>query len=118
MSNSKHQKGKLLWGSFLLCNLFIGIPLIVLQLIGLEALVKFMPGIAKYNEWILLIIIIPWLALTRITIVLGRKMGPLIMRRFYTREEMYEILAGPLGPRPLNARRENSINRQLEYLYK
>ena len=117
MHNSKHQKGKLMWGSFLLCQ-FIGIPLIVLQLIGLEALVKFMPEIAQNKEWILLVIVIPWLVLTRTTIVLGRKMGPLVMRRFYTREEMYEILAGPLGPRPLTPRREISINRQLEYLYK
>ena len=118
MNAAKHQKGKLLWGSFLLCNVFIAIPLIVLQLIGLDALVKFMPGIAKYNEWVLVVILIPWLALTRAIIALGRKTGPMVLRRFYTREEMYEILAGPLGSRPLNDRRENSINRQLEYLYK
>jgi hypothetical protein len=114
----KNQKWRLMLGSLILTQLFIGIPLVIFQFIGLEFLENLLSRLANYGVWIILVLAIPWIALSVALIFLGRKIGPIVISRFYTREEMYEILAGPLSPRPLQPRRENSINRQLEYLYK
>lgn len=118
MNSPKDQKKRLMWGSFILANVFIGIPFVIVQIIGLDLLAKFMPRLANYGEWIVFVIVIPWIVLTNVLIRLGRKIGPIVMRRFYTRDEMYEILAGPLAPRPLKPRKETSLNHELEYLYK
>ena len=83
--------------------------------IGFEALAKFMPGLANYGAWIIVAIAIPWLLFSYAVRRFGRKIGPRAMYRFYTREEMYKILAGDF---PLNAQREKSIQQELEYLYK
>ena len=118
MSNRKDQKWRLMGGSLILTQVFVCIPLVVFQFIGLTILGNLLSRFANYGEWIILVLAIPWIALSMALIFLGRKIGPIVISRFYTREEMYEILAGALAPRPLSPRREKSIQRELDYLYK
>lgn len=118
MHNPRNQKLRLICGSLILTQIFIALPWVIVQFIAWGLIEKLMFKLENYGEWIVFIIAIPWIALTVALIFIGRKIGPKVLSRFYTRDEMHEILAGPFAPRPLNPRKKTSINRELEYLYK
>jgi len=121
------EKGRLIlgWcvpvgGSFLFLYLFA----ICLQIVHLDVLgwmfvsfrTKLDPSSTHVQQVGMLIAAI-WVFLLFYLLHLGFEIGLRIIKRFYTREEMFEIIAGPLRSKPLSSRRIKYISRKLNRLY-
>jgi hypothetical protein len=58
-----------------------------------------------------------WVFLMCSLVYRGFWLGKLVMTRLYTREEMFEILAGPLRSKPLSSERAERINQTVNRMY-
>ena len=98
--------------------LFGTIPLIVVNFICLEILEELALAPGTYFSQRMDLFSAVWMATSVAMVFWGPKIGMRVMRRFYTREEMYEILAGPLRLKPLRPRQGKSLDRKLDRLYR
>lgn len=118
MDNPKRQKIRLMLGWFFVFVIFTGLPFYFT--LSLSAAVIFYLYLATINyiDKAIYLAVAFFLWLPFIMAFMGQAVGVFIVSRFYTREEMYKILTGIFRRRPVHQRRELSVNRRLERLYK